>query len=620
MSIFNQFEGTFTFGILVMDSNDENQGIPLSSFPGIIVPYRINIFRTKARLIIAPFTIQLPDNNYIVTINGFIPPEYSPTSARYINFEPIMGVFGHVFRDGTVRFSGSLNMPLSAGNYNIPMSTVKYSLRRLNLPSVNNFPIAQGLTNATVNEGIFDQPPDQGGIDNLEYFTVVYQHGKIYAAWGDNSPQIKSQAPEITDPYTDIAFAVLDEQGNYLITPRNVSRLPGAEMEVSLAVNPLNPLILNMASWAVENNQNFKAFYAYSEDGGLTWTRVNLFQEEIIPPLQTGSFTGDHKLLYDKFGNLFYVSLGGYYLQRPFIFDNLVPLADINYSSDGGKTFFHILLALPNHIDAVGLDYPQVTISEEPDGSSVFWLVIKQLKDLNEAFETGNSFNQIAYAIKMKGLHVFDGIRFIELPTTINGGYGGTASGFNGLGKEIVSLGIPVKGSFGSLKKSNSSIWFSYNPIGFFGEFLPIRFFANTNSGYRETYPPQPHRELWSQPNIAIDNNNRWYVVYLDEPASIVQPTRHADIWLIYSDDLGLTWSTPFKVNNDNTPNTHFQPQIKVDRDTNNLLIAWLDTRDDPNDILLRPFAAVIPNGFFPRLKKTSPDQSSASLTDFFNC
>lgn len=633
--------GIFNFGLLVMSG--DQQGIA-ANIPTVPVNYTVStVGSSKVRLNINPFTISIanPEGNFIVSLSGLLSATFAPTSSRYINFTAGPGIFGHVFRDGSVRFSGSLNSPLIPGTYNIPATTVIYNVVTLNLPTIPNKPIAQGLTDPTKNEGIFG--PTTPSINNLEYFTILYVGGKIYAVWGDNSTQIKGPNPP--DPYTRIAFAILNEDGTYVISPKNIgdivpttgglypptnpNRDTGAQMEVTLAMDPTNRLKLNVASWSIENTStdtcvsNFKGFYARSDDGGVDWQVLDLFSQNFVPKLQQDSITSDHFMKYDKFGNLFYEALSGFYNTLPFNITNvpnLRPLPQFFYSSNNGQLFDQILMGTPVHNDAFGLDYPEATVSEESDESSVYWLVMKQITTA-ENFNVGDTFPQLAIAVKMKGLHQFDSIRYIELPETENGGYGSMAAGKNGTEKDVAVTGIPVLLNFGALFESNGSIWFTHNREGFNGSFNGIKFFANTNVGFQATYPPQSSRQTWSQPNIAIDKNDRWYMAYVDGPVPTTQLPTQTDILLIYSDDKGMTWSPTYKVN-DNANFSRIQPQVKVDPESNNVVVAWLDARDNVsqpgNAVLVRPYFAIIPNGFFPKLNLPR-EYFAQKSTEFFN-
>ncbi len=90
-----------------------------------------------------------------------------------------------------------------------------------------------------------------------------------------------------------------------------------------------------------------------------------------------------------------------------------------------------------------------------------------------------------------------------------------------------------------------------------------------------------------------------WFDV---EVNGVDNPTTNTDIFLVYSDDGGQTWSAPEIVNDDQgstdgesgandslTPNANnivtgrsqFQPEIAVDQSTGTLVMSWRDARDD---------------------------------------
>ncbi len=88
-------------------------------------------------------------------------------------------------------------------------------------------------------------------------------------------------------------------------------------------------------------------------------------------------------------------------------------------------------------------------------------------------------------------------------------------------------------------------------------------------------------------PFIAADNSNgtyrgRLYLVYAsNNPAG---NGNKPDIYCRYSDDHGVTWSSPVVVNDDlNSQNNHqWHPSIWSDIQTGRLYVKWMDTRDTP--------------------------------------
>lgn len=88
-------------------------------------------------------------------------------------------------------------------------------------------------------------------------------------------------------------------------------------------------------------------------------------------------------------------------------------------------------------------------------------------------------------------------------------------------------------------------------------------------------------------PYIAADNSfgsfrGRLYCIYAtnDPPGSGNKP----DIWCLYSNNGGTTWSAAKRVNDDlNTQANHqWHPAIWCDKQTGRLYVQWMDTRDTP--------------------------------------
>lgn len=88
-------------------------------------------------------------------------------------------------------------------------------------------------------------------------------------------------------------------------------------------------------------------------------------------------------------------------------------------------------------------------------------------------------------------------------------------------------------------------------------------------------------------PFIAADNSygpyrGRLYLIYASNfPAG---NGNKPDIFLRYSDDQGVTWSTARTVNDDlNTQNHHqWHPAVWVDKTSGKIFLKWMDTRDTP--------------------------------------
>lgn len=108
--------------------------------------------------------------------------------------------------------------------------------------------------------------------------------------------------------------------------------------------------------------------------------------------------------------------------------------------------------------------------------------------------------------------------------------------------------------------------------------------YVGTNVGGRNSVENMRTRPY---PFIAADNSygqyrGRLYLVYASNFPS--GNGNKPDIFLRYSDDQGVTWSTARTVNDDlNTQNHHqWHPAVWVDKTSGNIFLKWMDTRDTP--------------------------------------
>ncbi len=95
---------------------------------------------------------------------------------------------------------------------------------------------------------------------------------------------------------------------------------------------------------------------------------------------------------------------------------------------------------------------------------------------------------------------------------------------------------------------------------------------------------------LYGSPELAIDNNGRLYAAWAEYKSCVDDPNfeyqEYAydyDVYVSFSDDRGVSWSNPVKVNDDNTDGDQGFPDIAVD---NNgvIYVAFLDHRDNQDE------------------------------------
>ncbi|MFH1010435.1 MAG: T9SS type A sorting domain-containing protein [bacterium] len=104
---------------------------------------------------------------------------------------------------------------------------------------------------------------------------------------------------------------------------------------------------------------------------------------------------------------------------------------------------------------------------------------------------------------------------------------------------------------------------------------------------------------IFSYGAMAVDETNgphcgRLYMVYTDATSDYSE----TEIWLVYSDDDGATWSSPQRMNDDEVayPADQFHPWVTVDP-VGRVWVVFYDRRNDPNNYLVDVYFAVSTDG-----------------------
>jgi hypothetical protein len=135
------------------------------------------------------------------------------------------------------------------------------------------------------------------------------------------------------------------------------------------------------------------------------------------------------------------------------------------------------------------------------------------------------------------------------------------------------------------------------------------------------TIPAQPNRGIQPQVSLAWDRsgtytpapNGRVYLVY-----TYLFGTSDTDVEVRSSTDSGATWSAPYGVSGNDT-NSQFLPSIAVDQKNGDVAVAWLDARDDPNNVKVKLYGTVSGDGgntYLPPVA-IAAGQSDVRNTDF---
>jgi hypothetical protein len=349
----------------------------------------------------------------------------------------------------------------------------------------------------------------------------------------------------------------------------NVSQAFGNQREQSIAINPQNPnqvaAFSNVEDITGDNVADDGLFAAYSQDGGLTWTTQFLFIDDTFPE----AACCDPQAAWDQFGNLFLTYL---------TFDGNTAVA---HSVDGGQTFSVQLLT-----DNDDSDQPSIAVGPgKTPGSGQVWV---------------SYFND-------------DPIPHIELW----GGITGPGFFFMNTGPVTAPGSDAALGNFGDVAigpagqvvvtyQSNtagavpSAIWINVDPDGTgIQPFGPRRLATATNvSGARIIPGTSNNLGIDAEANLAFDRSNskfrgRLYLVYTDAANTTTNDT---NVFVRFSDNLGVTWSLPRIVHSVAT-GSQFNPSIAVDQFTGWVGVAWYDTRISGAGTQAEFFCSVSDNG-----------------------
>jgi hypothetical protein len=305
-------------------------------------------------------------------------------------------------------------------------------------------------------------------------------------------------------------------------------------------------------------------FEGVSFDGGAHWTTSIIGAGDNL-----GLACCDPTLSFDEHGNLFLSYLYRGQLTSPAhrAEHHFIPVA---LSTDGGLHFNLIAnIGKPDPASTANtghrglfrfIDQPTITAA-----SGAVWVV----------FNAGGPM--VASGAPVFGLGSMGVFQPVEvIPGTNNCTYGDVAIGPAGQVMQVCTQTESGQGG-GHLRVSEDAD--GLGPNGF-GDTVTV---TDTHVGGFDFIPAQPDRSVDAEPGLAWDrtggvHRGRVYLVYTREHPN---ESDNMDILLRYSDDQGLTWSTPMRVNDDHTVNSQFLPKISLDQSSGHVAMVWYDARRD---------------------------------------
>ncbi len=337
---------------------------------------------------------------------------------------------------------------------------------------------------------------------------------------------------------------------------------PEEVWENSIAVSPANPLNAVVAGMYHQGQKTYVVRTYYTEDGGVSW------HPSAAPPLVTAKAAydaqGDPVVAFDRSGNAYLVTLikRGSNYERSGI--------AVWRSSDGGRTWSNARPVVER----------QLNYFDDKE-----WIGIDN---------TGGPYDGTIYVAWLRSASRFSGPIELVFSRSIDGGLTWTPE------KVIGSGGGPQFGI-----GPNGEIHITY------AEGLMMKSVISRDGGLtftdrvdigRIAVPPNnlAHLDffLYAFPSSAADASFSPYRgnVYSTWAGSAnafpnAGSALPGTIWFSRSTDGGRSWSAPIALSNPSTGRDAMFPSLAVDQVSGDIVVAWLDRSDDPQNRLARIYA-----------------------------
>lgn len=324
----------------------------------------------------------------------------------------------------------------------------------------------------------------------------------------------------------------------------NASKVSGPQQDETIVYNPTNPNQM----YLVANNVGSSMLTSSSTDGGHTWTaQVRFTGSDGFPPADVNPTAA-----YDSFGNLFVA-----YKRAD------TGSTEVLYSYDNGQTF-HVLRSLSG----------RQSIPVLATGPGALWLGVEQAKETGNPSSVANS-GAVVYAAKVTGLGRIGRLSRVASLSTVSSLIESMTVGPAGQ----VVVAYQYLTALGP-----SFIYTRTDPDGLGPKpFGPKNSQIITEVGTSVAITPLASTGISAGASLASDDSpdaftGRLYMAYVSASSTT---TENTNIFLVFSDNDGTTWSSPVQVNDDSTPNSHFMPSVAVDPITGSVAITWYDSRND---------------------------------------
>jgi hypothetical protein len=345
-------------------------------------------------------------------------------------------------------------------------------------------------------------------------------------------------------PFLLLAFSSVSAS-EWINVQLNQDQTTELQNEEQIAINPTDPDNM-VAVWRDFRLGYRQVAWAYTFDGGITWTEGGLFQEPNYP------YQSDPGITVDAEGNFYAVILSFYSTSSE---NGLY----VYKSTDGGITW----------------SAPMEVVNQYPDAFEDKELIACDRTDSPHAGNLYVTWTRFSWVTQ------------IMLRRSTNGGltWGPTVPVSDGF---TVQFPIPVVGRQGEVYVA----W-----TDFYG--TRIRIDKSTDGGvsfgtdrivaevYTTTAIINGGIDIYASPHMDADitdgpYSGRLYLVFTDRRDGLPD----YDIWFTMSDDLGESWTEPVRLNDDPAGNgkDQFHPWLCVDNQ-GIVTVVFLDRRDDPQNL-----------------------------------
>lgn len=324
----------------------------------------------------------------------------------------------------------------------------------------------------------------------------------------------------------------------------NADKVTGAQQDPTIVYNPTNPNDMYM----VADNVGTSLLTSSSTDGGATWTaKVQFTGSDGFPPASINPTAA-----YDSYGNLFIA-----YKRAD------TGSTEVLYSYDNGQTF-HVLASLS------GIQNDPILAT----GAGSLWLGVQQNKQAGNPASVGNA-GAVVYATRVTGLGRIGALKRVASLSTVSSVIESMVVG--PAGQVVVAYQYATD-------DGPSVVYTKTDPDGLGPKpFGPVDGDVVSNVGTATLIPPNDVNGITAGASLAFDESpdaytGRLYMAYVTASSA---DSVNTVINLVYSDNDGVTWSSPVQVNDDSSGNSHMMPSLAVDSVTGSVAVTWYDSRND---------------------------------------